>query len=146
MNRLGDDIRIGRFAGFDLFLRSGLSVEMVLRGKNSYNTRVTDSALGTIRSLEFSVQGFEERIAKLEASIVEDRKRAGELEPKVGMAFEHEERHQRLSRRQNEIGQQLDLTKNQPPSQAETVLTEDNEQVEKQTKTPRQNRRVAMCV
>jgi hypothetical protein len=46
--RFGEDIRIGRFAGFDLFIRSGFNntAELVLRGKNSYSTRVTDTALG----------------------------------------------------------------------------------------------------
>ena len=59
-NRSGDDVRIGRFAGFDLFLRPSLynTVEVLLRGKNSDPARVTDSALGTIRSLEATVQGF----------------------------------------------------------------------------------------
>src|SRR5207249_8356074 len=52
--RFGDDVRIGRFAGFDLFLRPALNgnAEIVVRGKNSYSARVTDTALGTIRSLE----------------------------------------------------------------------------------------------
>ena len=67
-SRFGDDVRIGRFAGFDLFLRPSFNntVEMIVRGKNSYAARVTDTALGTIRSLEANVQGFEERAAKLE--------------------------------------------------------------------------------
>jgi len=67
-NRFGDEVRVGRFAGFDLFLRPAFSdtVEVVLRGKNSYSARVTDTALGTIRSVEATVQGFEERAAKLE--------------------------------------------------------------------------------
>ncbi|HEX5398136.1 MAG TPA: methyltransferase domain-containing protein, partial [Verrucomicrobiae bacterium] len=69
--RFGEDIRIGRFAGFDLFIRSGFNntAELVLRGKNSYSTRVTDTALGTIRSLESVVQGFEERATRLESDI-----------------------------------------------------------------------------
>src|ERR1019366_6494607 len=51
--RFGDDVRIGRFAGFDLFLRPSFNdtIEMVVRGKNSSSARVTDTALGTIRSL-----------------------------------------------------------------------------------------------
>ena len=67
-NRFGDEVRVGHFAGFDLFLRPAFSdtVEVVLRGKNSYSARVTDTALGTIRSVEATVQGFEERAAKLE--------------------------------------------------------------------------------
>lgn len=72
-NRFGEDVRLGRFAGFDLFLRPAFSdtVEVVLRGKNSYSARVTDTALGTIRSVEATVQGFEERAAKLESDIAD---------------------------------------------------------------------------
>src|SRR4029450_1668105 len=46
------------------------------------------------------------------------QKRSKELEGKVGAPFEKEERYQQLSRRQNEIEEKLDLTKNQAPSQA----------------------------
>jgi hypothetical protein len=66
-NRFGDDVRIGRFTGFDLFLRptSNNCVVIIVRGKNSYAARVTDTAQGTIRSLEANVQGFEERASRL---------------------------------------------------------------------------------
>jgi len=121
--RFGEDLRIGRFAGFDLFIRSGFNdtAELVLRGKNSYSTRITDTALGTIRSLESVVQGFEERMARLETDIKESQKRATELEAKVGSPFEKEERYHQLVKRQSDIEEQLDLTKNQAPSQLETV-------------------------
>jgi hypothetical protein len=97
--RFGEDIRIGRFAGFDLFIRSGFNntAELVLRGKNSYSTRVTDTALGTIRSLESTVQGFEERATRLESDIKDSQKRATELEAKVGSPFEKEERYHHLA-------------------------------------------------
>ncbi|MFO1511301.1 MAG: DEAD/DEAH box helicase family protein [Verrucomicrobiota bacterium] len=129
-SRFGDDVRIGRFAGFDLFLRPSFnnSAEVVVRGKNSYAARVTDTALGTIRSLEVTVQGFEERATKLEADIADAHKRAKELETKVGAAFEKEEHYQHLCRRQSEIEEQLDLTKNQAPSQIETESSETVEQ------------------
>jgi hypothetical protein len=67
-NRFGEDVRVGRFAGFDLFLRPTFNdnVEMIVRGKNSYAARVSDTALGTIRSLEANVQGFDERASRLE--------------------------------------------------------------------------------
>lgn len=129
-NRFGDDIRIGRFAGFDLFLRPSFNstVEVVMRGKNSYDARVTDTALGTIRSLEATVQGFEERANRLETDIAEARKRAKELEGKVGAHFEKEERYQHLCRRQGEIEEKLDLTKSQAPSQLEAESAESLEQ------------------
>ena len=121
--RFGEDIRIGRFAGFDLFIRAGFNntAELVLRGKNSYSTRITDTALGTIRSLESTVQGFEERAARLESDIKDSQKRGIELEAKVGAPFEKEERYHHLAKRQSEIEDQLDLTKNQAPNQLEAA-------------------------
>ena len=123
---------------------------MIVRGKNSYAARVTDTAQGTIRSLEANVQGFEERASKLEYDIADATKRAKELETKVGAHFEREERYQQLTRRQSEIEEKLDLTKNQAPSQIEADSTEANDQKkpEKQTQThsPRPKRRAAVHV
>jgi N12 class adenine-specific DNA methylase len=133
-DRLGDDVRIGRFAGFDLFLRASFNtVEVLVRGKNSYDARVTDTAVGTIRSLEATVQGFEERAGRLETDIADSHKRAKELEGKVGAPFEHEERFQNLTRRKDEIEEKLDLTKNQAPSQASAEPTEENSETNTQT-------------
>ncbi len=133
--RFGEDIRLGTFAGFDLFIRSGFNnaAELVLRGKNSYSTRVTDTALGTIRSLESTVQGFEERATRLESDIKDSQKRATELESKVGATFEKEERFHFLVKRQAEIEDKLDLTKNQAASQLEAV---DNTEVITQVEQP----------
>jgi len=66
------------------------NVEIIVRGKNHYSARVTDTAQGTIRSLEVTVQGFEERAGKLATDIADAHKRAKELEGKVGAPFEHE--------------------------------------------------------
>jgi predicted nucleic acid-binding Zn-ribbon protein len=121
--RFGEDLRVGKFAGFDLFIRSSFNdtAELVVRGRNSYSTRITDTALGTIRSLESEVQGFEERAARLESDIKDSQKRAAELEAKVGAAFEKEERYHFLFKRQSEIEDKLDLTKNQAPNQLEAA-------------------------
>ena len=77
--------------------------------------------MGTIRSLESEVQGFEERAARLETDIRDSRKRGVELEAKVGAPFEKEERYHHLVKRQSEIEDQLDLTKNQAPNQLEAA-------------------------
>jgi N12 class adenine-specific DNA methylase/SAM-dependent methyltransferase len=151
-NRFGDDVRIGRFAGFDLFLRPTFNnnVEMIVRGKNSYSARVTDTAQGTIRSLETNVQTFEERAAKLEYDISDAAKRAKELATKVGAHFDREERYQQLTRRQSEIEEKLDLTKNQAPSQVDADAPDETAQKnsEKQTQahSPRPRRRSAVRV
>jgi hypothetical protein len=148
--QFGDDVRIRHFAGFDLFLRPSFNntVEVVVCGKNSYAARVTDTAQGTIRSLETTIQGLEERASKREADIADSQKRGKELESKVGAPFEHEERYQNLSRRQSEIEEKLDLTKNQAPSQVETDSPEDSAQKnsETQDKTVRQKRRAGVTV
>jgi predicted nucleic acid-binding Zn-ribbon protein len=124
--------------------------ETAIRGKNSYGARVTDTALGTIRSVEAAVQGFEERAAKLETDIADAHKRGKELETKVGAPFEHEERYQELCRRQSEIEEKLDLTKNQAPSQVEADSTDDtarrNSETQDVAKTIRQKRHAGMTV
>ena len=119
----------------------------MLRAKNSYSTRITDTALGTIRSLESVVQGFEERAARLESDIKDSQKRATELEAKVGSPFEKEERYHKLVTRQSEIEEQLDLTKNQAPSQMDAAATDEREEnSEKQTESKPipQSRRAAV--
>ena len=118
-SRYMEEAQVGRFAGFSLVLRTGFdgSADVILRGHNSYVARVTDTALGTIRSLEATVQGFEEREEKLEKEGVNLRKRASELEERIGHPFEHEENFQELRKRQSAIADQLDLTKNQAATQ-----------------------------
>jgi hypothetical protein len=149
--RFGEDVRVGKFAGFDLCLRSGFgeNTDIIVRGKNSYSARVTDTALGTIRSLEATVQGFEERAVRLEADINDAQKRAGELEAKVGIPFEKEERYHQLVTRQSDIEEQLDLTKNQAPVQAEAVAVseaEENSVKQNESASKQQPRRAGVRV
>jgi hypothetical protein len=99
--------------------------------------------------LEATVQGFEERAAKLDTDIADAQKRAKELEGKVGAPFERETRYQELSRRQNEIEEQLDLTKNQAPSQAESTsmdVAEDTIESQSPSKAIRPARRSSIRV
>jgi N12 class adenine-specific DNA methylase len=148
----GATARIGKFAGFELSLRASYNgeVELFLHGNGSYTARVTDTALGTIRSLESIPQGFGERVIRLESDIQEWQKRANEFEVKVGAPFEREQRYHQLAQRQSEIEEALDLTKNQASSQAETddnvVNTEGNAQAQAQAKSNRQTRKPSVCV
>ena len=102
-----------------------------------------------IRSLESTVQGFEERATRLESDIKDSQKRATELEAKVGSPFEKEELYHHLARRQSEIEEQLDLTKNQAPSQVDAATTderEENSEKQTETKSIQQTRRAAVRV
>jgi hypothetical protein len=151
-SNFGAGARVGKFAGFDLSLHASYNneAELLLHGKNSYSARVTDTALGTIRSLESIVQGFEDRAAGLERDIRDSQKRAKEFEGKVGAPFEHEKRYHQLAERQSEIEEKLDLTKNQAPSQVEDTVEDETEekisQRQTQTKTAGQIRRAEVRV
>jgi hypothetical protein len=95
------------------------------------------------------VQGFEERAVRLESDIQDSHKRAKELETKVGAPFEHDKRYHELSKRQSEIEEKLDLTKNQAPSQVDAAATderEDNSEKQTETNSIQQSRRTAVRV
>ena len=84
-------------------------------------------------------------------AIADATERAKELETKVGASFEKEEHYQHLCRRQSEIEEKLDLTKNQAPSQVEASdapEVSDQKTSEKQTQThsPRPKRRATISV
>jgi hypothetical protein len=150
-NRFGEDIRIGRFASFDLFIRAifNNSAELVVRARNSYNRRSTDTALGTIRSLGSEVQAFEKRTAQLEADLKDSQKRATELETAVGKPFKKEDRYHHQVKRQSEIEKKLDLTKNQALGQVDRTVTddrEDNSEKKSQTDSIRHPQRTAVRV
>jgi N12 class adenine-specific DNA methylase len=151
-NNFGASARVGKFAGYDLSLHASFNggVELILHGKNSYSARVTDTALGTVRSLESIVQGFEERAAGLERDIRDSQKRAKEFESKVNAPFEHDKRYHQLAERQAAIEEKLDLTKNQASSQVEAVASDETEEKissqQSQTKRSRQTRQAAVHV
>jgi hypothetical protein len=62
------------------------------------------------------------------------------LETKVGAHFEREERFQQLTRRQSEIEEKLDLTKNQAPSQVEAADGGNEEKIA-ETQNPKRVKR-----
>jgi hypothetical protein len=147
----GADHRIGKFAGFDLFLRSSYfsDVGVILKGRNHYSLAVTSTALGMIRSLESEIQGFEESAKRLETNIQDSEKRAKELEGKIGLPFEHEKRFIELVKRQAKIEDKLDLTKNQATGETEEADNENEEKIspkQMQTKTKNQTRQAAIRV
>lgn len=106
---------IGSFAGFEVLVRPAVlqPTEIVLKGHNYYTAHVSETTLGTIRSLEHAAQNLEERLAYHQRELAETEKKCGELESKVGQSFEHEAKLQSLCHRQKELEETLDITKNQ---------------------------------
>ena len=70
---------------------------------------------------------------KLEVAIGDSQKRATELEGRIEVPFDREERYQELTRRQEEIEEKLDLTKNQAMSQMDTAVSENQTNAERHT-------------
>src|SRR5207249_2820814 len=70
---------------------------------------------------------LEEVAVSAEQRMAETRKRIRDLQEHNNQAFEYEDRLAKLSRRQNEIGGALDLTKGQAAAQLCDSPTEGNE-------------------
>jgi N12 class adenine-specific DNA methylase len=138
-----NQFEIGAFGGFQLFARSSLwgKVELVLHGKNHYALNVAETPLGMIRSLEYLVQSFEERVTYNQRDLADSEKKCRELETKLGQPFEHESKLQSLAQRQQQLEDALDITKNQA---ANSLSTEEagqttEEETEAVQKTVRQS-------
>ena len=91
--------------------------EIVLKGATTYTAKVTDTALGTMRSLEHTIQHLDELAEALERNITDTRKRLADTQAQLGAPFEYAAKLTELARRQDEIESALDLTKNQAASQ-----------------------------
>ena len=110
--------QVGSIAGFGLFVSDNLlrGPELVLKGAGTYTAKVTDTALGTIRSLEHTLQHLEETAANFAQNLSDTRKRLAETQAQLKAPFEYAERLAFLARRRQEIEEELDLAKDQAPS------------------------------
>ena len=140
----GKEYKIGELAGFAVVLRASAfeHTELVLKGANLYSASISDSAHGTMRSLEHTVIAFDDKLAQAGKAIEECRKQVAELEAKVGEPFEHETKLKNLTQRQEEIVKALDLTRNQASNRLDTAVVPDGEDAvaEKTARSVRQIR------
>jgi hypothetical protein len=110
--------RVGSFAGFSLWVADNFMAgpEILIKGAGTHLAKVGDTALGTIRSVEYAIQNLEETAASLEQRIAETRKRVADLIAQSEQPFEYQARLASLVQRQQDIEEALDLTKNQASS------------------------------
>ena len=115
------DILVGSIAGFQVFVADSFmqGAEIVLKGATTYTAKVTDTAHGTIRSVEHAIQHLEEVAETLTRNIADTRKRLADTQAQVDAPFEYAEHLSALARRQQEIENELYLTKNQAAAQLE---------------------------
>jgi hypothetical protein len=111
--------QVGSIAGFQIFVADNFmqGPEIVLKGATAYTAKATDTAHGTIRSVEHTIQHLEELAATLAQNITDTRKRLTDTQTQVEAPFEYAEKLASLVQRQQEIEDALDLTKNQVSSQ-----------------------------
>ncbi len=133
----GTERQVGRFAGFqivvaDAYLRGP---EVVIRGAGTYTGKVTDTALGTMRSIEHVIQNLDETANDVASNIANTLKRIADLAAQTDQPFEYEERLSTLIRRQQEIADALDLTKNQASAQLEADSPKDSPVAESEAAT-----------
>jgi hypothetical protein len=107
--------QVGSIAGFQIFVADNFmqGPEILLKGATAYTAKATDTAHGTIRSVEYTIQHLEELLANLEQTISDTRKRLTDTQAQVEAPFEYGERLASLVQRQQEIEDALVLTKNQ---------------------------------
>jgi hypothetical protein len=90
--------------------------EIVLKGATAYTAKLTDTAHGTIRSVEHVVQHLDDVADSLTQTITDTRKRLNDTRAQVDTPFEHTERLAALVQRQQQLEAELDLTRNQAPA------------------------------
>jgi TolA-binding protein len=113
------DRQVGTLAGFQVWVADNFlgGPEIVLRGATSYTAKVTDTAHGTIRSVEYAIQHLEEVAETLTRNIADTRKRLSDTQAQAECSFEYAERLAELAKRQQEIEAELDLNANQGSGQ-----------------------------
>ena len=113
------DLLLGSMGGFQVFVADNFMAgpEIVLKGVTTYTAKVTDTAHGTIRSVEHTLQHLEDIVENLDRAIADTQKRLTDTQAQVDTPFEYAERLAELAQRQQQIEDELDLTKNQASAQ-----------------------------
>jgi len=119
--------QVGTIAGFQVLVADNFmqGPEIVLKGATTYTAKVTDTAHGTIRSVEHAIQHLEEVVETLTRNLADGRKRLTETQAQMGAPFEYATRLAELTRRQQEIENELDLNKSQAPGRLESEAEAD---------------------
>jgi N12 class adenine-specific DNA methylase len=110
-------VEVGSLAGFTLQFWPERIGEIMVKGKNAYAAKISDSALGTISSLEHLVRSLDDHAEELRHRVAATHRRIEDLRPHIDKPFEHQEKLQTMIQRQQELMNALDLTKNQASNQ-----------------------------
>ncbi len=105
---------IGEIAGFPISLhRFEERSTLLIQGKAEYKANLSDSAAGTIASVEHALESMMDRLGERESDLKQYHKQSADLTKQLDHPFEHEEKLTVAAKRQQEIVDALDITKNQ---------------------------------
>jgi hypothetical protein len=111
---------IGDIGGFPISIhRLDDRVTVAIDGKCTYSANVSDSALGTISSIEHALESMEDRVRGRESDLNLCCKQQKELAQQLNYPFEHEAQLADTVARQQEIVAALDLNKSQASAQVD---------------------------
>jgi len=111
-------------------------VEVHLEGATLHVAKAASTALGTIRSIEYTVQSLHETAASTTENIKSSQKRLAGMQEQVGQPFEHADKLAALIKRQQEITDALDLNKNQASNQLDAQASETPPEVQQENESP----------
>ena len=107
-----------------------------MKRASTHTAKAANTALGTIRSLEYTVQNLDESAAALTRNIADTQKRLTDLQEQVDTPFEYADKLASVTKRQQQIIEALDLNKNQAPNQLDAQANEVAEETIQQVETP----------
>ena len=132
---------IGEIGGFPISLhRFDERANLVIHGKSEYKANVSDSPAGTIASVEHALDGMADRLRERETDLQQYRKQGEDLTRQLDHPFEHEEKLTTASKRQQDIVNALDITKNQA---AASVQASDEQEATPEEETIQPQKRAA---
>ena len=116
---------VGSIGGFPISVeRFDERATILIHGKHSYRANISDSAAGTIASLEHALDSFEDRLRERETDLAQSRRQSADLTRQLDQPFEHEEKLATATKRQQEIITALDITKNQASPKIDESISE----------------------
>jgi hypothetical protein len=105
---------VGNIGGFPISVHKFEDrVTITIHGKHTYNSNVSESALGTISSIEHALESIEDRLRERESDLKQYCKQREELAQQLDHPFEHEAKLAVIAERQQQIVAALDLNKSQ---------------------------------
>ncbi len=105
---------IGTIGGFPIAIQKLEDrANIIIQGKNAYTAHISDTPLGTISSLEHALTNLDQRLTDCTTNLADMEQKHTELAKHLDQPFEYSSQLETATKRQAEIVETLDITKNQ---------------------------------